>query len=29
LGILVFLIRGEHPFLPCHVVYAPAINDPT
>jgi hypothetical protein len=29
LGIFVFLIGGEHPFLPCHVVCAPAINDPT
>jgi hypothetical protein len=29
LGILVFLIGGEHPFLPCHVVCASAINDPT
>jgi hypothetical protein len=29
LGIFVFLVGGEHPFLPCHVVYASAINDPT
>jgi hypothetical protein len=29
LGILVFLIGGEHLFLPCHVVCAPAIDDPT
>jgi hypothetical protein len=29
LGIIVFLVGGEHPFLPCHVVCAPAINDPT
>jgi hypothetical protein len=29
LGILVFLIGGGHPFLPSHVVCAPAINDPT
>jgi hypothetical protein len=28
-GINVFLVGGEHPFLPCHVVCAPAINDPT
>jgi hypothetical protein len=24
-----FLIGGEHPFLPCHVVCASATNDPT
>jgi hypothetical protein len=29
LGILVFLIGGEHPFLPGHMVCAPAIDDPT
>jgi hypothetical protein len=29
LGIFVFLVGGEHPFLPCHMVYASAINDPT
>jgi hypothetical protein len=29
LRIFVFLIGGEHPFLPCHVVRASAINDPT
>jgi hypothetical protein len=29
LGIFVFLVGGEHPFLPCHVVCASAINDPT
>jgi hypothetical protein len=29
LGIFVFLIGGEHHFLPSHVVCAPAINDPT
>jgi hypothetical protein len=29
LGILVFLIGGEHLFLPSHVVCAPAIDDPT
>jgi hypothetical protein len=29
LGILVFLIGGEHPFLPSHMVCASAINDPT
>jgi hypothetical protein len=28
LGILVFLVGGEHPFLLSHVVCAPAINDP-
>jgi hypothetical protein len=26
---MIFLIGGEHPFLPNHVVCAPAINDPT
>ena len=25
----VFLVGGEHPFLPCHMVCAPAINYPT
>jgi hypothetical protein len=29
LGIIVFLVGGEHPFLPCHVVCAPAISYPT
>jgi hypothetical protein len=29
LGILVFLVGGEHLLLPCHVVCAPAIDDPT
>jgi hypothetical protein len=29
LGILVFLIGGEHFLLPCHVVCAPAVDDPT
>jgi hypothetical protein len=29
LGILVFLIGGEHLLLPCHMVCAPAIDDPT
>jgi hypothetical protein len=29
LGIIIFLVGGEHPFLPSHVVCAPAINDPT
>jgi hypothetical protein len=29
LGILVFLIGGEHLLLTCHVVCAPAIDDPT
>jgi hypothetical protein len=29
LGILVFLVGGEHLFLPCHVVCAPAVDDPT
>jgi hypothetical protein len=29
LGIMVFRIRGEHPFLPCYVVCVPAIDDPT
>jgi hypothetical protein len=29
LGIMVFLIGGEHPFLPSHVVCAPAVNYPT
>jgi hypothetical protein len=29
LGIIIFLVGGEHPFLPCHVVCASAINDPT
>jgi hypothetical protein len=29
LRIMVFLIGGELPFLPSHVVCAPAINDPT
>jgi hypothetical protein len=29
LGILVFLIGGEHLLLPGHVVCAPAIDDPT
>jgi hypothetical protein len=29
LGIMVFLIGGEHPFLPSHVICAPAINYPT
>jgi hypothetical protein len=29
LGIFIFLIGGEHPFLHCHVVCAPAINYPT
>jgi hypothetical protein len=28
LGILVFLIGGEHLLLPCHVVRAPAVDDP-
>jgi hypothetical protein len=26
LGIMVFLVGGEHSFLPSHVVCAPAIN---
>jgi hypothetical protein len=26
LGIFIFLIGGEHPFLPCHVVCVPAID---
>jgi hypothetical protein len=29
LGIFVFLIGGEQSFLPCHVVRASAINNPT
>jgi hypothetical protein len=29
LGIMVFLVGGEHLLLPCHVVCAPAIDDPT
>jgi hypothetical protein len=29
LGIFVFLVGGEHSFLPYHVVCAPAINYPT
>jgi hypothetical protein len=29
LRIFIFLIGGEHLFLPCHVVCASAINDPT
>jgi hypothetical protein len=29
LGILVFLLGGEHFLLPYHVVCAPAITDPT
>jgi hypothetical protein len=29
LGILVFLVGGEHSLLPCHVVCASAINYPT
>jgi hypothetical protein len=29
LGIFIFLIGGEDPFLPCHVVCAPAIDYPT
>jgi hypothetical protein len=29
LGILIFLVLGEHSFLPCHVVCAPAIDYPT
>jgi hypothetical protein len=29
LGIFVFLIGGEHPFLPCHVVCASSIDYPT
>jgi hypothetical protein len=29
LGIFVFLIGGEHSFLPCHVVCASAIYYPT
>jgi hypothetical protein len=29
LGIMVFLVGGEHPFLPSHVVCAPTINYPT
>jgi hypothetical protein len=29
LGIIVFLVGGEHPFLPCHVVCASAIDYPT
>jgi hypothetical protein len=29
LGIFVFLIVGEHPFLPCHVVCASVIDYPT
>jgi hypothetical protein len=29
LGILVFLVGGEHFLLPSHVVCAPAIDDPT
>jgi hypothetical protein len=29
LGIIVFLVGGEHSFLPCHVVRASAINYPT
>jgi hypothetical protein len=28
LGIFVFLIGGEHPFLPNHVVRAPSIDYP-
>ena len=28
LGILIFLV-GEHLLLPCHVVCAPAVDDPT
>jgi hypothetical protein len=29
LGILVFLVGGEHLLLPSHMVCAPAIDDPT
>jgi hypothetical protein len=29
LRIIVFLVGGEHLFLPSHVVCASAINDPT
>jgi hypothetical protein len=29
LGILIFLIGGEHLLLPCHVVCAPTVDDPT
>jgi hypothetical protein len=29
LGILVFLVGGEHSFLPGHVVCASAVDDPT
>jgi hypothetical protein len=29
LGIILFLVGGEHIFLPCHVVCAPAFNNPT
>jgi hypothetical protein len=29
LGILVFLIGGEHLLLPCHVVCAPAVDNST
>jgi hypothetical protein len=29
LGTIVFLVGGEQPFLPSHVVCAPAINYPT
>jgi hypothetical protein len=29
LGIFIFLVGGEHPFLLCHVVCASAINNPT
>jgi hypothetical protein len=29
LGILVFLIGGEHLLLPCHMVCAPAVEYPT
>jgi hypothetical protein len=29
LEILVFLVGGEHSFLPSHVVCAPVVDDPT
>jgi hypothetical protein len=29
LGIFIFLIGGEHSFLLCHLVCAPAIDYPT
>jgi hypothetical protein len=29
LGISIFLVGGEHSLLPCHVVFASAIDYPT